>query len=298
MQNVKSSGVGALALSLVSFVCIGGCSGQGNASTKPNDNSIEPKGEVKAATPAKGQEEAESAAELLQRAIAKYAAARTYRDAGRCVNVFVTHDDSEMKDTKSFTTAFDRSGKMQYQFQHSRAPGQDATQRFSLWSADGSSYGWAWTIRTQYETGKTAQDVFARASRQSGTAVAIVLPLLIEGTGLTRLTTLAEPALGGKDAVGAIECTKVSGKLPDGNPATLWIAADGTIWKGLLVQNIAPPTDGTAPAVTALKRVVTTITLDRAQFDLVIPAWAFEPPSPPPARPVPTPLTDGAATSK
>ena len=297
MKHTKSAAIGASAISLISMILGVGCAGQQCVQATPADT-----GAVKApdspSSPSPKPTQAPTAAELLERAVARYSAARTYRDAGRCVNRFVTFNDTEMTDTKSFTTAFDRSGKMQYQCQHSRVPGQDASQRFSLWSLDGATYGWAWTIRSQYETGKPAADVFARASRQSGTAAAIVLPLLIEGTGLTRLTALEGATLAGEEAVGDVACTKVSGKLPEGNPATLWIAADGTIWKGMLDQSIAPPTDGTTPAPTSLKRVVTTITLDRAQFDLVIPAWAFEPPPAPPARPTPTPLTEGGTLPK
>lgn len=298
MKHMKAYAVGASAISLISVLWCGGCAGQGHEGARAAEVA-----KVQGNEPSTPKVEAKpvqqlTASELLARAVAKYAAARTYRDTGRCANLFVTQDGSEMTDRKSFTTAFDRSGRLHYQFQHSRAPGQDATQRFSLWSADGKTFGWAWTIRSQYETEKPAADVFARASRQSGTAIAIVLPLLIEGTGITRLTSLEGAVLGGKEAVGAVECTKVSGKLPDGNSATLWMSEDGMIWKAMLEQVIAPPADGTSPAPTTLKRVVTTITLDRAHFDQVIPEWAFEPPPPPPARPVPTPITEGGTVPK
>lgn len=224
-----------------------------------------------------------SPAERLAAVAAKYAAAKTYRDSGRCTSEFTAYN-SPLKDTKPFTTSFERGGRFRFQFRHSKAPGMAPTELLTVWSADQKAFDWAWTIRKQAKAGETLQAALVRATNVSGGATRPTLPLLMADTGLTPLTQLENPAQVGTEVLAGEECVQIRGTQAGGQTITLSIDRSNIIRKvaiELLVDPAAGPAkpDGTKSDVPPYT-VSTNIYIDRPRFDLVIPNWALEAPEP------------------
>jgi hypothetical protein len=231
-------------------------------------------------------------ADFLRATAARYAAAKTYRDAGRCTNEF-TNAGADFKDTKPFTTAFERGGRLRFQFFHARAPGGDPTDRFTLWSTDAGSFEWDWTMRTQRGNGGTLKEAMVRPTSVSGGATRVAFPILTPDSGLDPLINLENPVDLGREPVNGVDCRTIRGSLPNSETITLWIDADHLIRKAYIVQapdpSLLPKEPGKPAPLRATSEMRTTIMIDRPQLDVVIPAWAFDPPPAAPSAPAPAP---------
>lgn len=219
-----------------------------------------------------------AAQELLKATATKYAQAKTYQDEGVVAIVLDTEGDA-FKDSKPFSTAFERDGRFRWEFKSSVQVGGKLVHRYMVWSKDGKSFKSTWTIQPgELSEFESIGRAMAGPTGVSSGSATVVIPLLQPGFNVRYQTTdLMDAAPRGTEMVDGVECTIVHGKRVIGDAdVTLWIDDDHAIRKMRELATVDPAnTPGGPPSNKGKFKVEKVITI-KPLFDAEIPDAAFQ----------------------
>jgi len=225
-------------------------------------------------------EKAMTAQERLDACAKKYAAAKTYRDEGTVVSEFkVPGTDQKVANTMPIRTAFERGGRLYWEFRGSATPGKKADQTYAVWSTDQKSFSSYWTLTRQTSSfGDLMMALAGPTGVSSGSALAIIPLLRPDALGAHTITNITEPVDKGTDKVDGQACTRIEGKNRAG-PVTLWIDNDLAVRKIVQIMEV-DPSKVPARAGQNMDKFTTTTTMTfKPAFDGQIENDRFSPPA-------------------
>jgi hypothetical protein len=171
-----------------------------------------------------------SAAATLARMQARYANARTYRDAGTCTSQSSSPGLGTGLRVK-FATALDRDKGMRWRAEHSDGVGDPGT--FTATSRDCVSFDWSWPFAMDDGTGETAWEAFSQSLGNTGHIAGLVPALLLPAVELSAIrlnpATLAGVADAGDETVDGAPCMVVDAAGWHGQHIRLWIDTSGAL---------------------------------------------------------------------
>ena len=221
-----------------------------------------------------------TAQERLAACAKKYASAKTYRDEGTVVSEYKAPGTGQkMANTMPIRTAFERDGRLYWEFRGSATPGKKADQTYAVWSTDQKGFSSYWTLTKQKSTfGDLMMALAGPTGVSSGSALAIIPLLRPDAMGAHTITNITEPVDKGADNVDGQACTRIEGKNRAG-PVTLWIDKDHAIRKIVQVMEVDPSKLPTRTGQAMDKFTSTTTMTFKPEFDGQIENDRFSPPA-------------------